>query len=301
MSTSINTNSNLNCNFCKKSYNSLSSLNYHQKNAKFCLELQNKLKNGELIRCDFCLKEFTSKKYLNQHNEICKQKKTIEQTDTKRENDKLHKEISDLKVKFDLSIKFKDETIEKLQKELEYYKKLANRPTTVNHTTNNYQIEFNQLVQNIDLFNDNSLSDKIKSITLQEMDGYDPKNLEDCVSHSLSNKIKDYTFCTDKARKMVVIKKENDIVEKISIKEFINLCLNTGLSEIRNYIKSLEEHYDTKLLEYKISDENFLVFDDSLQKIKEYMSKSNIDITDSGHPLKMLPDKVLSNCKHINK
>lgn len=70
---------------------------------------------------------------------------------------------------------------------------------------------------------------------------------------------------------------------------------------ILNYIKELEVHYDTKWTTDRMTTENFEVFDVSLQKIKESMNKNDIDITDNGHPLKMLPDKVLSNCKHITK
>ncbi len=302
------------CKFCRKSYTSLSNLNNHQKTAKFCIELQNKLNTNQLIRCEFCLKEFSTKKYLSQHSERCKDKKISVQKDFELENKKLNKKLLDLEQEFKnelleckLKLEFKDELIEKMQKEIDDYKKIISRPTTIyntnntNNTNNNYQIEFNQLVQNTETFLSASLSNKIKSITIEEMDSYDPKNLEDSFSHTLCNKLKEYTFCTDNSRKMVVIKKENDITEKITINAFINLCLNIGVTDIRNYLKILEDHYDSKLVSYTITDENFTVFDDSLQKIKEYMNKTNIDITDTGHPLKMLPDKVLLNCRHLNK
>jgi hypothetical protein len=303
-------NNNFLCNICKKSYSSLSSLNYHQKNTKFCLSLQDKLNSGELIRCEYCLKEFTSKKYLSQHSDTCKEKKIIEQNELRRENDRLKKdldiakkELSDMKLTHELKIQSKDELIERMQKEIDEYKKMANRPTTsiVNNNSNNYQIQFNQLVQNIETFNQDSLSNKIKSITIEEMDSYDPRNLEDSFSHTLSNTFKDYAFCTDKARKMVVIKKEDGTTEKIPLKDFTNKCLKLGLVDIRKYIHHLEEHYDLKWNNENISTENFGIFDESLQKIKESFKRENIDITDNGHPLKMLPDKILSNCRHINK
>jgi hypothetical protein len=294
------------CNFCKKVYTSLSSLNYHQKTAKFCLSIQNKLTNGELIRCEHCLKEFTSKKNLTQHDTICKNKKTKEQNEVKSELENTKKELDNIKKELDetkLTIKFKDELIERMQKEIDEYKKIAIRPTTsIVNNSNNYQIQYNQLIQNIETFDSSSLSEKIKSITLEEMDNYDPQNLEDSVSHSLCNKLKDYTFCTDKARKIVVIKKEDGKIDKITITEFINLCLNSGIVDIRKYLTNLDVYYtDVKLAENKISESNFLSLDSSLQNIKEFMNKNNIDITDNDHPLKMLPDKVLLSCQHINK
>jgi hypothetical protein len=114
------------CNFCKKSYGALSTLNNHQKTAKFCLDLQNKLNSGVLIRCEHCLKEFSTQKYLKQHIEHCKNKKLNEQIDLKKELEELKKEIHELKLK----LEFKDEINKKLEKEIDDYKKLASRPTT---------------------------------------------------------------------------------------------------------------------------------------------------------------------------
>ncbi len=195
-------NNNFLCNICKKSYSSLSSLNYHQKNTKFCLSLQDKLNSGELIRCEYCLKEFTSKKYLSQHNIICKEKKILEQQDFKTEYEKIKnqleiikKENTELKLNFSIKIRSKDELIRNMKKEIEELKNTTNNKSIKNKLKKNksYPIELNQLF----------------------------------------------------------------------------------------------EHIET--------------IDESLQKIKESFKRENIDITDNGHPLKMLPDKILSNCRHINK
>ncbi len=302
------------CEFCNKTFATSYTVKIHQKTAKFCLELQNKTVDT-CHTCNFCNKQFTIKSNYTSHLLICKEKKDqedknlfkiqsakikeLEKIISQKDKNLIQKDktISELKSK----LLVKDETIKSLEKT---NSKLIDRPTVINNNTDNrqqYTIQYNQLVQNTEPLLPVSLSSKIKSITIEEMDNYDPKNLEDSVSHTLSNRLKDYTFCTDKSRKMVVIKKENDETEKITIKEFVNMCLNTGLVDIQKYLKTLEEHYDTKLMSYTISDENHLLFEESLQKIKEYMNKSNIDITDIGHPLKMLPDKVLSNCRHLNK
>jgi hypothetical protein len=108
-----------NCNFCKKSYTSQSNLNNHQKTAKFCLDLQNKLSSGELIRCEYCLKEFATKKYLQQHIEICKQKKNVEQNDLKKDLENLKNDLENLKnenIKLKLKLEMKDEIIKNLEK-----------------------------------------------------------------------------------------------------------------------------------------------------------------------------------------
>ena len=72
------------CQYCNKNYSSQSSLTYHQKTAKFCLELQNKVvSNKEELICNHCNKEFGSKANLTVHINICKNKKNKEVNDIK--------------------------------------------------------------------------------------------------------------------------------------------------------------------------------------------------------------------------
>jgi hypothetical protein len=290
------------CNFCKKEYNSIYILNSHQKTAKFCLAIQNKINNEELNKCEHCDKEFTNKKYLNQHLEHCKSKRKLDENEIKDYYKNLENENKELKFKHELEIKFKDETIYRLEKELEEYKKMINRPTTVYNTNNNnYQIQYNQLVQELEKLNGETICNKIKSISIEEIDNYDPKHLEDSIINSLTNILKDYTFCTDKSRKIVVIKKDDGTIQKINIETFVNMCIELGIDDIRKFLKMLEEHYDTKMGEYRISDEDFTFFDDTLRKIKEYMDKTDINFADNGNPLKDLCSKILISCKQLNK
>jgi hypothetical protein len=300
------------CEFCKKEYKSIYSLNVHKTTTKFCLEIQKKINESKVLEeinhfnCEFCDKEFTSTKYLNQHLERCKSKKKLTSDEIMKKNNLLEKEIAELKLKLqfkDEKLNDKDIIIEKLEKELNDYKQIAIRPTTVvnNNSGNNYQIQYNQLLETIKVLDKNSLSDKINSISIEDIDKYDPKHLEESVSTSLSNILKDYTFCTDKSRKTVVIKKENNNSQKVPIDTFVNTCFNLGIQDIKNFLKMLEEHYDIKLTEYVISDEDFLLFDSSLQKIKEFINKDNIDMSDNSNPLKQLTTKILLSCQHINK
>ena len=286
------------CQYCKKEYNSIYILNSHQKTAKFCLALQNKINNEEQNKCEHCNKEFANKKYLNQHLEHCKSKRIMNENEIKDHYKKLEDENKELKLK----LEFKDETISRLEKEVEEYKKMINRPTTVYNTNNNnYQIQYNQLVQEIEKFNKETICNKIKSISIEEIDNYDPKHLEDSIINSLTNILKDYTFCTDKSRKIVVIKKDDGTTQKINIETFVNMCMELGINDIRKFLNMLEQHYDTKMGEYKISDQDFEFFDDARKKIKEYMNKPNINFSDSGNPLKDLGSNILLSCKQLNK
>ncbi len=288
----------------------MNNLKIHQRTAKFCLQIQNK--PAEVIyECDYCRKTFNIKSNYTTHNILCKEKKAEEDKNESirmaKKIKELEKQLNDYKLKLsakDESLKNLKEIIKKQEKSIE---KLINKPSSTiinnnNTNTNNYQIQYNQLIQNIETLNYTSLAEKINSISIEEIDSYDPKNLEDSVSHSLSNKLKDYTFCTDKARKIFVIKKEDGTIDKIKGIEFINLSLNSVILDLRKYFKNIDEYYtDVKLAENKISEENFLSLDSSLQNIKEFMNRKIIDISVDDHPLKMLPDKVLMNCKHITK
>lgn len=79
------------CNQCGKSFTSKSVLKRHLHTTKYCLELQEKTHEKELLKCVFCSLQFTTKHNLERHLEICKS----------RENecvDELHlSEINELK------------------------------------------------------------------------------------------------------------------------------------------------------------------------------------------------------------
>ena len=59
------------CEHCGAILKTLSSLNQHQKTAKYCLVKQNKSINTE-YKCCFCNAEFTLKSSLHKHVKICK-------------------------------------------------------------------------------------------------------------------------------------------------------------------------------------------------------------------------------------
>jgi len=298
----------------------------HQKNAKFCIDIQNKLNLSEVIRCQFCLKDFSTKKYLDQHTERCKDKKISDQKELELQIQKLTKQNLELKQqlskkqldfkhqikeensKLKLKLNFKDETIEKMQKEIQDYKKLLSRPTTVvnnantTNNNNNYQVQYNQLIQNTEPLVNSLLSDKIKNLTSQNMDQYDLKHIEETVSDKLSDIFKDFTFCTDRSRKTVVIKKEDQTTEKMSVENFTNMCLQLGISDIQKFITELNNYYTNKLGSYEVSDEDFIIFDNKCEEISGFINTNdNIDIQSVNNPLKYIPNKVMNKCRQLNK
>lgn len=94
------------CQFCEKTYSSKSSLNKHQKTAKYCIKIQNELKDPDspeielnLFHCKYCNKNLTSKIRLQTHQESCiaKYKHIISEKDLIINNNNL--ENQELKVR----------------------------------------------------------------------------------------------------------------------------------------------------------------------------------------------------------
>ncbi len=106
------------CEFCNKSYKTLSSLNNHKKTAKFCLNLQKESKPNEemiikILKCNYCNKEFTSKFVLNNHINICSVKI-------------IHEKLDEQKKELEEQLKEKDNKILFLNQSLELKEKVIN-------------------------------------------------------------------------------------------------------------------------------------------------------------------------------
>ena len=169
----------MNCQYCNKIYSSKSSLNNHQKTAKFCIKLQNTNTNT-IFDCSYCKKNFTSKYNLSLHLNICKNQTKYNIKKEEEYEDQLEKQKEEYEDQLE---KQKEEYKEQLQKQKEEYKeqlekqehqikelqqtierivnKAIERPTTTNTTNNTLNIS-----SSID-FND---VDKVKNIIEDKLD-----------------------------------------------------------------------------------------------------------------------------------
>jgi len=80
----------MSCEFCKKVLSSKSNLNYHQKNNKTCLLIQQKINENEieiaLVDCEFCNQSF-SESNLVKHLQKCKTRPLIEMIRKEKDNE----------------------------------------------------------------------------------------------------------------------------------------------------------------------------------------------------------------------
>ncbi len=309
-----NTNNVFKCKECKKEFTMQKYLNQHLSHCKV-IKQKNKIDyQSEITSLKNEILQYKSK-LENQEkdfkNEINKFKINLEnkekdyksKLENKEKENKIKLENKDeiIKMKNEI-IKIKDTDINKLQKENTELKKLATRPTNIyntNNNTNNYQIQYNQLVESIETLNKENISKRISLIEIQDITKHGIKNFENSVSNSLSNIFKDFTFCTDKSRKTVVIKKDNNEIEKVSMDEFIQIGLTLGIKDIINIIEKIETFNDYNIDDY--DREEFATYDESLQKIKDYLKLNKVNVNDKDYPLPSLAKNTLSNCTHLNK
>lgn len=59
------------CQYCNKTYSNQANLLYHQKNTKYCLKIQEELKNSDL-KCQYCDKIFSTQSNLAHHQKTTK-------------------------------------------------------------------------------------------------------------------------------------------------------------------------------------------------------------------------------------
>ena len=104
----------MNCEFCQKEFQIKSTLVYHQKTAKYCLEIQGK--TNDQYKCSECQKTFSTQYRLNDHqNTSCKLK----------DKSKYEKEI--IAIKEELTTCKKQEKIRVKEKELYYQQQIKEK------------------------------------------------------------------------------------------------------------------------------------------------------------------------------
>jgi len=228
------------CKFCNKKLSSKSSLNNHQKTAKYCLKIQGKELKGN-FKCNYCNSCFTRKHLLEYHIKSCK--------------------ISEYQVKIseekDIIIEKQKENIKKLEKELEIckkelkiikeynynyredYKNLSlsaiKRPT---HHTSNKTIQINNYIKNMQPLEYKHIEQSVPMLTLD----HHVKGPEGYAEYALEFPFKDRIVCVDVARNKIKYKnKDGDVIEDVGFRKMMmKLC--DALKD-RSF-KLCQDHYE---------------------------------------------------------
>jgi esterase/lipase len=292
----------MDCNFCKKTFSSLSSLNNHKVTAKYCLKIQNKTID-EKFKCAYCDKNFTSKNALTLHTKTCKdldiiiktkdkdiiiatQKNIIEQLQRQEEQCKEQLQRQEEQCKEQLQRQeeqYKEQLgqytqqIKELQDKLE---RLATTAISKPSTTNNNNTKI-LLLSPLDLSQErisNIVSTKLNGDHIVDGIAGLAKFVKDEIIKDENGKI--LYNCVDSSRQMFKYKNENgDVIKDKNANKLIG-AIQPALKEKTN---DLYFEYGNKIENYVPDEEdrrNAFTKKDKYIFLKDTALKINEDISD---------------------
>ena len=233
------------CQYCFNKFKTLSNLNYHINNARYCIENRNKNeKQKDTFKCNKCEKSFTTKQAKQKHETKCSSSKVEEEN--KLEFRLLQQRLED-KNKY---IERLESEVKNLQNQLERIaiKAIVKPDTVINtHLTNN-QNRINQVVNNLMPITDDHLKEQTQFLTLEHI----KNGVNGYVQYALDYPLKNRIACTDYSRRKIKYKDENG--EVIDDPEMAKLCqkLFQAINQrnsllIDEYIKELSDKFNITL------------------------------------------------------
>lgn len=229
------------CIHCNKILSTKSSLNKHQKTAKYCLKIQGE--NIILYTCDICDNTYSTKGNLNKHT--CKGVKTFEEKYIE-----LEKKYTESQIENKILIQ-ENKILKEDKKDLQKrYDKLSlkaiSRPTT---TTNSRTVQINQYIQNMDPISDQDLEDCCEHLTLE----YHRKGVEGYAEFAADIPFKNKLACTDTARLKYMYKIVNgEIIADVGLRKlfvkFAKAIKDKSFKLCQQHYEVLSEKYTEKQL-----------------------------------------------------
>jgi len=296
---------NFKCNFCNKDFSQKNNLTRHlesckQKEIKEILDTVKPVtmnvndisKELAILKEEnMSLKENQIKleyeiNFKNEHIKM-KEEKYISELKSKEE-----KYLSELKSK-DEQLKNALKSLEKKEQEytelLNSFKSIktsgkstTNNTTNSNNTTvNNYNVQFDKMVEKLLIFSPENIKKSINNIN-----GYDLVYLNDFdgeknFSSEFVKCVKNLTFCTDTSRGSLIVKKEDGNPDKITSESFVLKCLEDGkqecLQKIDTGIQFLRKEYkagELDPLNSTMSVEDFTKCNYKLMTVREHIRQN---------------------------
>ena len=266
------------CEFCKKTYQTISSLNHHKKTSKKCLKLQEeqtgKVDTKKFI-CVHCNKDFFAKYNFEEHIKQCKLKKELYNKDLIEELHKLHNELKLQEEKYKKIITiYKDEIKSikdenkilkvQLQCKTEDHKELCNKEYKKYKDIDDIQnITKEQLLNEI--YNEittQNIKNGCKSIIIKFVKILSNKFITNdmsrgIITYIINNKIEHKKYATTFVRRMLTLCKDEliDLCNKArkeldEIKdrnEIEHMKYSNNISDIERDLKSCVNNLDNEL------------------------------------------------------
>ncbi len=287
------------CDFCNKEFKSTSSLNYHQKTAKYCLDIQGK-EIGKEYKCEYCEKIFSTKQNLNYHNDVCKESKEQE-IEKYKEYKNLYNNMKTENQTNKILLSERDSTIKSLEKQISELKEMLDKANQTiaeiakqpKNTTNNTNIKTqnNNNIQNIltdyKTYEEYTSKERILSLVkdnnIEEYFWKGQRGVAEFVYERIvkTDDGKMIICCTDPSRSRFKYKNEsNGICEDIDAHIF-HKKISEPIKQIYNNVhdniqKVIDEKITTGSKEYSKSELEFKK-DIALEKNSEIQMISNYD------------------------
>lgn len=302
----------MNCQYCNKTFSSLSNLNFHIKTAKYCLKIRNNSEiiqnNDKLIeefKCDYCDDIFFRKYILNKHIKICKEKKQIVDNKLTEKNINFENEINLIKNQYENQINtLKNQSddyktqIKDLTDRLERLcNKAIEKPTTTNVNNNkNNKINSDNNKNNKILNNLGVLEldmQKVEEVFMNQLNFQHVINGQKGVAEVfykfflVDHNNQPLAICTDKARGTIQYKNENGEIVKDykaynignKIAPIAEKAAEKTLEDFRDYIHTGKYAYKPNL-KSEPKDRKSLPFKQQSKFEKRLAEKMNLKINE---------------------
>ena len=218
------------CEFCNNTFQNISILNHHQKNAKYCLKIQSK-EIKPSFQCQFCTKTLSSKQSLDRHSKVCSIKNTVRQEVESPRNilEKYNMKCRENVEMRQQMIKYQQE-IQRLQTKIEEIAMQTKQNITINNKINQQVIQLNPIT-------DQYLSEQAQNFTISHF-----KNGLDGISeYAIEYPLKNAITCSDQNRQQFNWRDGDNGNHVICDSKMYHLTRKLG--------KSLQEKSETLLTE----------------------------------------------------
>ena len=194
------------CQYCKNVFSNKTSLNNHQRSAKYCLKLRGSTLSEKYI-CNGCSKSFNRKYEYNRHLSICKadvkiEKYNLQIKDIEKINDQITNQLENKQIHInhlEKIIQEQKETISKLQDKLENIAiKAVQRPTT----TNMNKTQINNFIQKMEPISSEHMLEHAQNLTLEHIQ----KGASGYAEYALEYPLKERIACVDYSRRKMKFK-----------------------------------------------------------------------------------------------
>jgi len=269
------------CKYCKNTFKTKSSLNTHQKTAKYCLKLRN-IKVSE-YKCSSCHKYFSTLTNLNRHQKDCRISNVISDNIEKiNELEKNNGYLTEKIIFLQKQLSQKDEIIKDLQKQIqEIALRAVSKPTTSKTQINNY-------IQKLEIVTDQCLNENIENLTIDHI----KKGPEGYAQYALEYPLKDRLLCVDYARRKIKFKdKDGNIITDPEM----TVLAKKFFSSIKEKNKELICQLANELKE-RLGDDNLM---DTVVKLFDY--KAAIERGSAGEKTDFHHDFVRQVCSQTIK